>query len=451
MPVPNNFALDEQSALGRKLVAYQGKFRIWWRDRGPTEFLERTMMLRVPTGEYRGRDWASYRAMRPCDYTWGLFTVPSQQRDIAFGEFTGHEGWTSPPSEFRQLLLEHIAVQADVENAAIEQSRLLTRTAPSRDDLQNIFQFFLEEGRHTWAMVHLLLEHFGHDGEVEADALLERMSGDSEHPRLLDAFNQHTDDWLSHFLWCFLADRVGKYQIQAVTQSAFLPLAASARFMMFEEPLHISFGYAGIDRVLHRSAEVTLAEDSHDIFHAGAIPLPVIQRYFNYWTSKIYDLFGNDRSSRSRELYRAGIRSPRHLDPDGPALTIDALRDGELVTETATPELATNAIMRRQYVAEIQRIVDRWNIELQRRRVDFRLSLPHERFNRAFGPCAGLAYDTEGTSVTAEKAHRLAASLPDAGDIAQVAALMHRRLRKDACASWIAPYGTRFGRATAAH
>lgn len=446
MPIPNNFALDEQSSLGRKLVAYQGKFRSWWRDRGPSEFLDRPMTLRVPTGELRGRDWASYRTLRPSEYTWGLFTVPSEQRHVAFGELHGQEGWWSPPGEFRQLLLEHIAVQADVENAAVEQSRLLTRTAPSPEDLQNLFQFFLEEGRHTWAMVHLLLEHFDHDGEVEADALLSRMSGDAENPRLLDAFNYHTDDWLSHFLWCFLADRVGKYQIQAVTQSAFLPLAASARFMMFEEPLHISFGYAGIDRVLNRSAEVTLAEDSHDIFHAGAIPLPVIQRYFNYWTSKIYDLFGNDRSSRSHELYRAGIRSPRNFNPQGAAVPVDIRRGGELVIETATPESATNAIMRRQYIGEIQRIIDRWNIELERRHVDFQLTLPHERFNRAFGPCAGFLYDTEGQPLPPEKAHVVEACLPDAAEIRQVKALMKRRLRKGTCSSWIAPHGTRFGR-----
>src|SRR5262249_41129414 len=158
-----------------------------------------------------------------------------------FGEHRGQKVWNEVPSEYRTLLLQHICAQADVENAAVEQSRRLTEMVPSCADLDNLFQFYLEEGRHTWAMVHLLLAHFGGDGVIEAEALLDRLSGDADNPRLLEAFNYPTDDWLAHFMWCFLADRVGKYQVQAVTQCAFAPLARTAKFMMFEEPLHISF------------------------------------------------------------------------------------------------------------------------------------------------------------------------------------------------------------------
>lgn len=448
MSIPNNVGLADNPTLHRKLMAYQAKFRVWWRERGPNEFHEQTMSLRVPTGETRGRHWAAYREMRPCDYVWGIYTAPDERSQIAYGDNAGRAGWNSPPQEYRLLLIDHIRVQADVENAAIEQSSTLTGSAPSREDLNNLFQFFLEEGRHTWAMVHLLLEHFGRDGEDEADALLSRMSGDAERPRLLDAFNHHTDDWLSHYMWCFLADRVGKFQVQAATQSAFLPLAASTKFMMLEEPLHITFGLAGLERVIHRSVEVTLRKDRADIFEAGAIPLPVIQQYFNHWISKIYDLFGNDSSTRSRDLYRYGIRSPRNFDPDGADVDVDVLIDGRLEQVAFRPEEATNAIMRRQYMAEIGKIFERWNASLQGLGIDFRLQLPHDRFNRKFGPCAGLPFDVDGRLLAGEgAAARIAERLPNAADTQRVRDLMSRRLRPGECAPWLAPPSFRFNRA----
>lgn len=440
MQIPNNVGLTERDPLYRQLLAYQGKFRHWFRERGPGEFLDRPMQLRRPTGVLHGAGWARVDTMLPSDYRWGLYHVPTGQQQIAFGDHSGKPVWLSVPDEYRKLLLDHVRVQADVENAAIEQSRTLTASAPSAHDLNNLFQFYLEEGRHTWAMVHLLIEHFGHDGLVEAEALLQRMSGDEHHPRLLEAFNHHTEDWLSHFMWCLLADRVGKYQIQAVTQSAFAPLAGAAKFMMFEEPLHITFGVAGLERVLCRSVEATLARDSHDVFAVGAIPLPVVQRYFNYWASKIYDLFGNDESERANELFDHGIRSPRNFAGSEQELVqVDRRRDGAIETCGVPARLATNTVMRRQYIAEVGRIVGRWNEHLARLGVAFSFYLPHERFNRRFGPCRGLPFDVNGQLSAAGAAP----FLPDAADTAQLQALMAEPVAAGAAASWLsAPSAT---------
>jgi benzoyl-CoA 2,3-epoxidase subunit B len=38
-------------------------------------------------------------------------------------------------------------------------------------------------------MVYLLQTHFGADGRDEAEAMLERHSGDQDNPRILQAFN----------------------------------------------------------------------------------------------------------------------------------------------------------------------------------------------------------------------------------------------------------------------
>jgi benzoyl-CoA 2,3-dioxygenase component B len=77
----------------------------------------------------------------------------------------------------------------------------------------------VEEGRHLWAMVYLLHGYFGRDGRDEADALLERRSGNPDKPRILEAFNQPCDDWLNFFAFTMFTDRDGKYQLSALAES----------------------------------------------------------------------------------------------------------------------------------------------------------------------------------------------------------------------------------------
>ena len=83
----------------------------------------------------------------------------------------------------------------------------------------------VEEGRHLWAMVYLLHKYFGRDGREEGEALLERRSGDQDNPRILQAFNEKTPDWLSFFMFTYFTDRDGKFQLCALAESSFDPLA----------------------------------------------------------------------------------------------------------------------------------------------------------------------------------------------------------------------------------
>jgi benzoyl-CoA 2,3-dioxygenase component B len=80
-------------------------------------------------------------------------------------------------------------VQGDTEPASVEQQRHLGATAPSLYDMRNLFQVNVEEGRHLWAMVYLLVKYFGKDGREEDQALLERRSGQQDNPRILSAFS----------------------------------------------------------------------------------------------------------------------------------------------------------------------------------------------------------------------------------------------------------------------
>ena len=113
-----------------------------------------------------------------------------------FGAHKGEPAWQEVPGEYRANLRRLIVTQGDTEPASVEQQRHLGLTCPSLYDLRNLFQVNVEEGRHLWAMVYLLHAYFGRDGREEAEALLERRSGDADNPRILGAFNERTPDWL---------------------------------------------------------------------------------------------------------------------------------------------------------------------------------------------------------------------------------------------------------------
>ena len=215
------------------------------------------------------------------------------------------------PGEHRANLRRIIVTQGDTEPASVEQQRHLGLTAPSMYDLRNLFQINVEEGRHLWAMVYLLQRFFGRDGREEAGALLERTSGDPDNPRILGAFNEKTPDWLAFFMFTYFTDRDGKFQLAALAESAFDPLARTTKFMLTEEAHHMFVGESGVSRVLQRTAQVMnelKTDDPKRVREAGAIDLPTIQRYLNFHYSVTIDLFGADQSSNAATFYSSGLK-----------------------------------------------------------------------------------------------------------------------------------------------
>ena len=175
-------------------------------------------------------------------------------RKVNFGEHKGEPAWQDVPGEYRSNLRRLIVTQGDTEPASVEQQRQLGITAPSLYDLRNLFQVNVEEGRHLWAMVYLLHRYFGRDGREEAEALLERRSGDADNPRILGAFNEPTPDWLAFFMFTFFTDRDGKFQLACARRIGVRSARAHA-------PLHADRGSAShvrrrVRRRPHRPAHV---------------------------------------------------------------------------------------------------------------------------------------------------------------------------------------------------
>src|ERR1019366_3962413 len=174
-----------------------------------------------------------------------------------------------------------IVTQGDTEPASVEQQRMLGMYCPSLYDLRNLFQVNVEEGRHLWAMVYLLHRYFGRDGREEAEALLERRSGDADKPRILTAFNEETRHWLAFFMFTFFTDRDGKFQLASLAESGFDPLARTCRFMLTEEAHHMFVGESGVSRILQRTCEVMKENNidaPSDVRAMGVIDLQTIQR-----------------------------------------------------------------------------------------------------------------------------------------------------------------------------
>jgi benzoyl-CoA 2,3-dioxygenase component B len=270
----------------------------------------------------------------------------------------------------------------------------------------------VEEGRHLWAMVYLLHSYFGRDGREEAEALLERRSGDPNKPRLLGAFNEPCTDWLSFFMFTFFTDRDGKYQLLALSESAFDPLSRTTRFMLTEEAHHMFVGETGILRVLDRTAgqmKEHKAETPDAVRKLGLIDLPTMQRYLNLWFTLSLDLFGGEVSSNAASYFASGLkgRAKEASYEDHIALTgsypIDQVKEGRLVREDVPLRNAMNEVLRDEYVEDCQRGVDKWNRTIAAHGIPFELKLPSRRFHRHVGLYAGLYFDPSGKLMTKEE------------------------------------------------
>jgi benzoyl-CoA 2,3-dioxygenase component B len=412
---------------------------------GPSDFNAADVYLRTAISvETDG--WAHYNFVKMPEYRWGIFLAePVKDRTIGFGDAMGTPVWQDVPGEHRNVLRRLIVTQGDTEPASVEQQRMLGHACPSMYDLRNLFQVNVEEGRHLWAMVYLLQRFFGRDGREEAEELLQRRSGNQDRPRILGAFNEPIQDWLSFFMFTMFTDRDGKYQLLALAESGFDPLSRTTRFMLTEEAHHMFVGETGIGRVVQRTAD--LMRQGGDVRKAGGIDLPTLQKYLNLWYSLSLDLFGGEISTNAASYFAAGLkgRAREEKFADHAAMEgtygMDVPKNGELVREDVPLRSAMNEVLRDAYVEDCQRGVDRWNKSLTEAGLSERLVLPSRRFHRHQGHFAGLFFDPEGRPLTeAQWNARQDEWLPGAADRAFVKSLQGRAItRPGEMAAWIAP------------
>jgi benzoyl-CoA 2,3-epoxidase subunit B len=327
--------------------------------------------------------------------------LPSDE--ITFGSFAGERKWERvidiPDQRIRDAVLNMIIYQGDTEFASNEQQRFLLRNAPSEYDLGSLARIMMEETRHGYQMCHLLITHFGADGKIEAQKMLERRAFGKRN-RLLKAFNDDVVHWLDFFAYTNFMDRDGKFQLTMLSHSSFAPLARSMVPMLREESFHMGTGISGLKRIAQ----------------ASVIPVPLQQKYYNKWIAGSLDLFGTDHSRSAHWAYTWGIKGRvdegRTVEP----LDVDAL----------------NERARQHFYAEISKTIEQVNgVNASAEK----LYVPDIRFNRKIGDHAGERWSVDGRRLGEDEWAAYAPTvLPTPDDEAELTELFKNP-------GWIAPKG----------
>ena len=413
--IPNNVDLANNKRLQRALEHWQPQYLEWWNDMGPAGFQEhhqvylRTAISVDPDG------WAHFEMVRLPEYRWGIFLAdPVVDRTIGFGDMLGQPVWQEVPGEFRNPLRRLIVTQGDTEPASVEQQRDLGGRCPSLYDLRNLFQVNVEEGRHLWAMVYLLHSYFGKDGRDEAEDLLARRSGNSDRPRILEAFNQPVDNWLDFFMFTMFTDRDGKSQLMSLSESSLDPLSRTTRFMLTEEAHHMFVGETGIARIIERTCELLKAMPgvAEDVREQGGIDLPTIQKHLNYWFSLSLDLHGSEVSSNAATYFGNGLKGRAQEETFDDHKVLDSyypmsmFEDDRVVTKEIPMRNAMNEVLRDWYVGDCASGIERWNKIFERHGLSDRLRLPDRKFHRGIGMYSGFHFDPDGRWLSDEEWER---------------------------------------------
>ncbi len=443
--IPNNVSLGEDKRLLRALEAWLPNYIDWWKEMGPEGYQEKDVWLRTAVA-VDAEGWAKFDYVKMPDYRWGIFLAdPVTDRSIGFGDNLGQPIWDVVPGEHRNTLRRLIVTQGDTEPASVEQQRLLGQSAPSLYDMRNLFQVNVEEGRHLWAMVYLLHSYFGRDGREEAEELLLRRSGNPDKPRILGAFNAPVDNWLDFFMFTMFTDRDGKYQLLALAESGFEPLARTTRFMLTEEAHHMFVGETGVERVVQRSCELMQQDPNEDVRNHGGIPLDMVQKHLNLWFALSLDLFGGEVSSNAASYFAAGLKGrakePTYTDHVALDQTyrMTMVKDGAVAEEDVPLRNAMNEVLRDEYVEDCQRGVDRWNKRIEEAGIGYRLRLPSKRFHRHIGLYADMPFDANGQLLSKQEwQHRKGEWLPSDADRAYVRGLQKQVVGPGQIANWLA-------------
>jgi benzoyl-CoA 2,3-dioxygenase component B len=180
--------------------------------------------------------------------------------------------------------------------------------------------------------------------------------------------------------------------------------------------------------------------------NAGAIDLPTVQRYINFWFSSAIDLFGAEISSNAASYFAAGLKGrpdePRFDDHRAAGQLRLEVPDGKggVIPEEVPMRAGMNEVSRAAYVKDCGIGIQRWNRLIEEAGHDFRLVLPSPRFRRSVGAWAGSHTDPRGNPITDEAWWAGQRDwVPSEEDRGFVRSLMQPVSEPGKVASWIAP------------
>ncbi len=254
-------------------------------------------------------------------------------------------------------------------------------------------------------------------------------------------------------MFTYFTDRDGKYQLLALSESGFDPLARTTRFMLTEEAHHMFVGETGVLRVLSRTVELMKKNANNDARAEGGIDLPTLQRYLNFWYSVSLDLFGGEISSNAASFFASSLKGRAKEESFSDHKALEGAYPMDVPVPAPTGGLASfkreevplrnamNEVLRDAYVDDSQRGLDKWNRVIEEAGFSYRLRLPSRRFHRHSGLYAGLCFDLDGNPLSKEEWERRKDEwLPSEADEAYIQSLMQAPIYEPGkMANWIAP------------
>jgi len=200
-----------------------------------------------------------------------------------FREKITAEEFPDMPPEYRELLARVLMIQADCEIGGPHVYGEWLLRAPSADDMHRISRITGEEIDHFRKFNRLLNEI-----KLDATPLLWKKNAE----RYLDAFKvTDVPTWGDVAAFCFLIDRVGKYQVEEFIDSTFLPLNEVLLGILSEEVGHINYGHLKMKE---------LCGDDKGSEEA--------QRALDRWYPLALDMFGRSDSRRSERYLEWGLK-----------------------------------------------------------------------------------------------------------------------------------------------
>lgn len=188
------------------------------------------------------------------------------------------------PDEYQELLVRLFTIQADAEIGGphVWGPQWFLK-APTAEDMQRTTKIVAEEIGHFMAFNGLLREM-----GVDRSDLLWRPQSE----RYLEVFrSRDAPTWADVAAFCCLIDRVGRFQLEEMVDSCFLPLEEVLPPIVGEEKGHVAFG-------TRRLRELAADPETR----------PEAQTAVARWYPRALDMFGRSGSQRAERYVEWGLK-----------------------------------------------------------------------------------------------------------------------------------------------
>jgi ring-1,2-phenylacetyl-CoA epoxidase subunit PaaA len=191
------------------------------------------------------------------------------------------------PAEFRDLIIQVVMVQADLESELVFDSTFMRKhilTAPDPRSRMRMAKFFAEEVKHGYTFWRIAK---GLGVELTARYFREAKRKRQE------AFDHigSVEDWTELAIVNTLTDRMGVFVFKDMEDCTYRPWAAVSSWVARDEVGHTSLGYANLRDQIINHGELERA-----------------QQHLEKWYPMALDMFGRSDSSRQWRYVAWGIK-----------------------------------------------------------------------------------------------------------------------------------------------